>query len=110
MMHASDRYRRRLETELASIRSRRVNLRKRLEFLKHATVGDATETQRLRREAEMFLSATDREWELANERLGRDPYPKPVRLLPPGRVQVRTVTRSVPAGLGYMTRAMTGRG
>jgi len=110
-MDRATEYRRRLENELASLRTRRVNLRKRLDWLKSHVIGDPTETAMLYRETQMALNATNYDWERVHERLGRAPYGgPPVKLLPPSTVRkpARTVTRSAPA-MGYMHRAMMGR-
>jgi hypothetical protein len=68
-------YRRDLEGRLASLRSRRVALRKRLEwFGKGNIIQDPTETARQVRETQLALKATDLEWSELHDRLGLKQY------------------------------------
>jgi hypothetical protein len=96
-------YRRDLEGQLARLRSRRVALRKRLEwFAKGNIVQDPTETSRLIRETQLALKATDREWSELHDRLGLKQYfGPPIKLaLRPDEVRRIAAFRSTPVSKG----------
>jgi hypothetical protein len=110
-------YRQRLEAEYSRLRTRRVNLRRCLEWLQYNIVGDPTETVRLRNEACLDLQFTNRPWEEICHKLGRDPHPAPVSLRITARDRealarqgARTVTRATARptvrNVGYITKVM----
>jgi hypothetical protein len=68
----SDPYRQRLEQRLVWLRSRRVGLRKQLEwFAAGHMIQDFTETMRLIRQTQSALKDTDLEWAELCHKLGR---------------------------------------
>jgi hypothetical protein len=103
-----------LEAERSRLLRRVIALRKGLEwFAGPFRIGDATETERQRRETVIALAAAERKYEeFCIRELHRDPWPKPVSLAISPAERAALARRRAPArvsrSMPYMAR-MLGR-
>jgi hypothetical protein len=104
----TDNYRARLEAELASIRTRRINIRRQLDQISRGVMhGDVTHTATLRTNLEIQLRGTQARFEELHHMLGTQHKLGPaVKFdVPVRRHAVAPVRRSVPVP-NYITRDM----